>query len=73
MNVSENGWWLLARLAVHHHYNRRLRVGFQDPLWGVELNAVDRLEVARLALALADARNPYRVTGNEIVYMRRER
>lgn len=51
-----NGPWLLARLAVHYHYNRVLRVNQQDPIWGAELNAADRLEVSRLALELAHAR-----------------
>lgn len=73
VNVSENGWWLLARLAVHHEYNRRLRVGKQETLGGPFLQYADQVEVARLELALAEARNPYiRVEENGIVYMRRK-
>jgi hypothetical protein len=71
--VSENGWWLLARLAVHHHYNRSLARGRQEPLPSLALAHADLLEVARLTLALAEARNPWATTGNEIVYMRRNR
>jgi len=59
LNVSENHIWLLARLAVHDHYNRHLRVGRQEVIWGLELNHVDRLEVARLTLALAEIKNPH--------------
>ena len=55
------GLWLLARLAVHDHYNRHLRVGRQEVIWGLELNHVDRLEVARLTLALAEARQQHRL------------
>ena len=50
------GAWLFARLAVHHHYNRGLAKKQQEPLWGIMLNAVDNLEVARLTLILAEAK-----------------
>lgn len=61
--MSGLGIWLLARLAVHHHYNRNLRVGRQEPIWGLALNGFDRLEVARLSLELAKLR----VSGPESV------
>jgi len=71
--VSENGWWLLARLAVHHHYNRSLARLKPEPLPGLGLTHADKLEIARLTLALAEVKNPYRLAGNEVVYMRRSR
>lgn len=41
---------------MHHHYNRGLAKKQQEPLWGIMLNAVDNLEVARLTLILAEAK-----------------
>jgi hypothetical protein len=73
MNVSENGWWLLARLAVHHEYNRGLARFKQETLGGPFLRYADQVEVARLELALAEARNPFvRVEENNVVYLKRK-
>lgn len=53
---STNGVWLLARLAVHHHLRAKLAVRVQEPLPWMGLRRGDRLEVARLSLALAAAK-----------------
>ncbi len=71
MPVSENGWWLLARLAIHHDYNRKLRLGRQEPLPGLALAHADLLEVAKITLALAVARTAYRPTSYEVTHMHR--
>lgn len=54
--MNENGFWLLARLAVHNEYNRGLARYKQEPLTGLALTHADNLEVARLTLALASAK-----------------
>jgi hypothetical protein len=71
--VSENGWWLLARLAVHQHYNRTLARNRQEPLPGLALAHSDLLEVARLTLELAKAKTRYRPTSYEVTHFKRFR
>jgi len=57
MPSVDRGLWLLARLAVHHEYNRIIPKRFQDPIPGLALGAADQLEVARLELELAQLRH----------------
>lgn len=58
--MNDIGLWLLARLAVHHEYNRHLPKNRQAPLDGFELNGADHMEVMRLQLELAKLAPGYR-------------
>ncbi len=71
MPVSENGWWLLARLAIHHEYNRSLARFKAEPLPGLALSHADLLETARLTLALAEAKSRYHPTSYEVTHFKR--
>lgn len=73
--APDQGLWLLAKLAVHHEYNRVLPKNRQDPIPGIELGAADQLEVARLEVELAKLRHhlEWGPPAVPITYMRRTR
>lgn len=55
--APDQGWWLFAKLAVHHFYNRALAKNRQEPIEGLELRAADHIEVMHLIIALETARD----------------
>jgi hypothetical protein len=76
VTVQDRGLWLLARLAVHHEYNRVLPKKRQDPIPGLGfLGAADALEVARLEVELAKLRHhaEWGPPAVPVTYMRRAR